>query len=113
MNAILQVSLFITAVVPAARPPMYEPSFSPDGKEIAFISGGRIWTVSSSGGDARLLVADSATNSRPIYSPDAKAIAFSSARTGNGDIYTLELSSGNLRRLTWDDAAGVIERLVS
>jgi tricorn protease len=83
---------------------MYEPSFSPDGREIAFVSGGQIWTVPSAGGEARLLVADSATKSRPIYSPDGKSLAFSSTRTGNGDIYTMELSSGTLRRLTWDDA---------
>jgi tricorn protease len=100
----LQLSLFVTGVLAAVQPPMYEPGLSPDGSEIAFVSGGQIWTVASSGGDARLLVADSATKSRPIYSPDGKAIAYSSTRTGNGDIYIMDLGNGASRRLTWDDA---------
>jgi tricorn protease len=104
MNAVLKLSLLINAVLPGAQPPMYEPSLSPDGGEIAFVSGGQIWTAPSGGGVAHLLVADRATQSRPIYSPDGKAIAFSSTRTGNGDIYTMDLSSGTIRRFTWDDA---------
>ena len=35
-----------------------EPGISPDGREIAFTSGGDIWSVPAAGGDARLLVAD-------------------------------------------------------
>jgi hypothetical protein len=46
-----------------ARPSLAEPSLSPSG-EIAFASGGDIWTVSREGGDARLLVAHPATESR-------------------------------------------------
>jgi Tol biopolymer transport system component len=48
-------------------------------------------------------VAHPATESRPLYSPDGKYLAFVSTRTGNGDIYVLELASGSLRRLTFDD----------
>lgn len=82
-----------------------EPGISPDGTEIAFISGGDIWTVPASGGDARLLVAHADYESRPLYSPDGKYLAFSSTRTGNGDVYLLTLDSGELRRLTYDDGA--------
>lgn len=81
-----------------------EPGVSPDGREIALVSGGDIWTVPSTGGEARLLVAHPATESRPLYSPDGSALAFTSTRTGNGDIYVLELRTGALRRLTVDDA---------
>jgi len=83
---------------------MYEPNISPDGREIAFVSGGQIWTVPTEGGLAHLLVGDSSMSFRPIYSPDGNAIAFTSTRTGNGDIYTLALRNNSLRRLTWDDA---------
>ncbi len=80
-----------------------EPGISPDGREIAFASGGDIWSVPASGGDARLLVADAATERRPVFSPDGRELAFISTRTGGGDIYVLTLATGGVRRLTWDD----------
>src|SRR5579872_5889586 len=86
-----------------ARPAYSEPGVSPDGKEIAFVSGGDIWTVPAAGGDAHLLVSDPATESRPLYSPDGKYLAFISTRTGNGDIYLLNLQSDELKRITYDD----------
>ncbi len=89
--------------LPAPRPSLAEPALSPDGREIAFASGGDIWTVARAGGEARLLVSHPAEESRPVYSPDGKRIAFVSTRTGNGDIYVLELATGDLRRVTWDD----------
>jgi Tol biopolymer transport system component/C-terminal processing protease CtpA/Prc len=88
---------------PVPRPSLYEPALSPDGSEIAFVSGGDIWTVAATGGEARLLVSDPATESRPIYSPDGKQLAFISTRTGDGDVYVLDFASGRLTRLTWDD----------
>ncbi|HEU4586872.1 MAG TPA: hypothetical protein VFR95_14050, partial [Gemmatimonadaceae bacterium] len=91
------------AAQPAPRPSLSEPSLSPDGSEIAFVSGGDIWTVAATGGEARLLVSDPATESRPLYSPDGKHLAFISTRTGDGDIYTLTFATGHVARLTWDD----------
>ncbi len=80
-----------------------EPGISPDGREIAFVSAGEIWTVPADGGDARLLVAHEAFESRPLYAPDGRRLAFISKRTGGGDIYVLDFASGALRRLTFDD----------
>jgi len=80
-----------------------DPGISPDGREIAFVSGGDIWTVPAAGGDARLLVADPETDSRPLFSPDGRELAFVSERTGGGDLYVLTLATGTLRRLTFDD----------
>jgi Tol biopolymer transport system component/C-terminal processing protease CtpA/Prc len=87
----------------SARPYFYEPGISPDGSEIAFVSGGDIWSVPAAGGEARLLVSHPAVEYRPLYSPDGRALAFTSARTGNGDLYVLDLAGGELRRLTFDD----------
>jgi tricorn protease len=84
-------------------PSMAEPSLSPDHKEIAFVSGGDIWTVPFSGGEARLLVSHPATESRPLWSPDGSRLAFISNRTGNGDVYVLTLATGELKRITFDD----------
>ncbi|HKW03626.1 MAG TPA: S41 family peptidase [Vicinamibacterales bacterium] len=80
-----------------------EPGISPDGREIAFTSGGDIWTVPVGGGDARLLTADAAYDRRPLFSPDGRELAFVSSRTGGGDIYVVTLATGTLRRVTWDD----------
>jgi len=86
-------------------PALSEPGISPDGKEVAFISGGDIWTVAASGGEAHLLISHPAIESRPLYSPDGTRLAFSSTRTGNGDIYVLTFATGDLKRLTFDDAS--------
>jgi tricorn protease len=96
------VALLFTATL-AAQPALFEPSLSPDGKTVAFVSGGDIWTAPAAGGEARLLVAHPAYDSRPLFSPDGKSLAFVSTRTGNGDIYIADLASSQVRRLTYDD----------
>lgn len=94
---------------PAAKAAFSEPSLSPDKREIAFVSGGDIWTVPAAGGTARLLVSHAAYDSRPLYSPDGSRLAFQSTRTGNGDLYVLTLADGSLRRVTFDDAADQLD----
>ncbi|MHB8839786.1 MAG: DPP IV N-terminal domain-containing protein, partial [Gemmatimonadaceae bacterium] len=93
----------------SARPSFTEPSLSPDGKAIAFASGGDIWTVPAAGGAARLLVSHTAHESRPLWSPDGTRLAFVSTRSGNGDVYVLSLKSGDLTRITWDDATEALD----
>ncbi|MEO8337134.1 MAG: peptidase S41, partial [bacterium] len=90
-------------------PSMAEPSLSPDHREIAFASGGDIWTVPFAGGEARLLVSHPATESKPVYSPDGTRLAFVSNRTGNGDVYVLTLASGEVRRVTFDDVNDALD----
>ena len=62
------------AAKPEPRPYLYEPSLSPDRTEVAFVSGGDVWTAPAEGGEARLLVSHPATESRPLYSPDGRAL---------------------------------------
>jgi Tol biopolymer transport system component len=53
-----------------------EPTFSPDGATVAFRSeraGGGVYTVSSKGGEARLIASE---GRRPRYSPDGRWIAY-------------------------------------
>ncbi len=87
----------------AVLPSLSDPAISPDGREIAFVSGGDIWTVAAAGGEAHLLVTHSATESRPLYSPDGTKLAFVSTQTGAGNIYVLTLATGELSRLTYSD----------
>ncbi|HEY6235679.1 MAG TPA: hypothetical protein VIW69_11305, partial [Candidatus Elarobacter sp.] len=84
-------------------PTFAEPSVSPDHAEIAFVSGGDVWSVPSSGGTARLLAATGGTAHRPLFSPDGKRLAFVSAQPGASGVYVLTLDGGTLRRVTHDD----------
>jgi tricorn protease len=88
---------------PAPLASLAEPSVSPDHREIAFVSGGDIWGVSASGGNAHLLAAVDGTASRPLYSPDGARIAFVSSRPGASGIYVLTIAGGTLTRLTHGD----------
>src|SRR6201988_3145109 len=102
---VLVLSFLSTSVAFAqSRPYFTEPSLSPDRKEIAFVSGGDIWTVPAAGGVASLLVSHTANEARPLYSPDGRYLAFISSATGGGDVYLLTLATGYLKRLTFDDA---------
>lgn len=87
----------------APKAALSDPAPSPDGSEIVFVAGGDLWTVAATGGAARLLVAHPATETRPLWSPDGARIAFLSTRTGNGDIYVLDLATGRVTRRTFDD----------
>jgi Tol biopolymer transport system component/C-terminal processing protease CtpA/Prc len=113
LNKVLAASLFafgaVSAVYAQSSVYMTEPSLSPDRKEIAFVSGGDIWTVPSAGGAAQLLISHQANESRPMYSPDGGKLAFVSNRTGNGDIYVLDLVSGSLTRITFDDVNDALD----
>jgi len=97
------IVLMAGSVLAEPRPYFTEPSLSPDRQEIAFVSGGDIWTVPAVGGVASLLVSHPANEARPLYSPDGRQLAFISSRTGSGDIYLMTLATGDLKRLTFDD----------
>jgi len=62
--------------------------------------------------DSRWLTQGSASDRQPVYSPDGRWLTFSSDRSGNLDLWSLERSTGALRRLTdhpgedWDPAYG-------
>lgn len=101
-TALVLLAILGPATSAQPLPSFAEPGVSPDGSEIAFTSGGDIWTVPTTGGPARLLVAHSANESRPLYSPDGRTLAFESNRSGDYDVFLLDLETGELRRLTHD-----------
>jgi Tol biopolymer transport system component/C-terminal processing protease CtpA/Prc len=111
MRAAMTLLCLVTSAAPALaqdatfRPTLAEPTLSPDGAEIAFSSGGDIWTAPAGGGAARLLITDPGTDSRPLYSPDGRSLAFLSTRGGGPpNIYLLDLAAGAVRRLTYAEA---------
>ena len=90
-----------------------EPAWSYDAsnRQVAYqrpTDGGRfsIFRVDADGSDAvNLTPENSSMNIEPSWSPDSFRIAFTSSRTGNGDIYVMDFDGGNVRRLTNDAAA--------
>ena len=100
-----------------------QPSWSPDGKRIAFMSdrdehfnipGGlpnfEIYVMDADGGNPQNLTNDPNSDSTPSWSPDGKRIVFASNRDGNRDgnrenyeIYVMDADGGNQQRLTDND----------
>jgi tricorn protease len=105
MRILVALPLVAALACAAGTPYLTEPSLCPTRPEIAFVSGGDIWVASSAGGEAHILVAHPAEESRPLYSPDGTKLAFMSTRTGGGDIYILTLATDELKRLTFDDGS--------
>jgi TolB protein len=87
------------------------PSFSPDGQQIAFDSGGQpsanIFVINEDGtGLKQLTFSDPAKperNIRPDWSPDGEKIAFASQRDGHGEIYVMNTDGSDQTRLTKTD----------
>jgi TolB protein len=84
------------------------PSWSPDGKQIAFVSfrsGTPVLMIVNSEGVLRQAFPQlGELNSAPAWSPDGSVIAFASTRDGNAEIYLQSLSQQSPRRITNNDA---------
>ncbi|SDT79228.1 TolB family protein [Actinoplanes derwentensis] len=64
------------------------PRWSPDGRQLAFLKNGRLWTMRSDGTAARQLSARAAAG--PSWSPDGKWLAFASLScTGGPGVYRI------------------------
>ncbi len=74
-------------------------SVSPDAQTIVFDLLGEIYALPASGGDARLLTAESgvAVNFQPAVSPDGSRIAFISDRAGQNNLWVMNADGSNPR----------------
>jgi dipeptidyl aminopeptidase/acylaminoacyl peptidase len=54
------------------------PRWSPDGRKIAFLNGGQIWTMDPDGSDKKQVTRISTGADGPVWSPDGRLIAFAS-----------------------------------
>ena len=91
----------------------HSPSWSPDGKRIAFLSDRdghfmngipttEIYVMDADGRNQQNLTNNPSYDSSPSWSPDGKRIAFDSNRDGrfNFEIYVIDTDGRNLQRLT-------------
>ncbi|HWJ34976.1 MAG TPA: PDZ domain-containing protein [Steroidobacteraceae bacterium] len=74
---------------------------------IAFGYAGDLWTVSRNGGRAARLTNGVGLESTPIFSPDGNTIAFTGEYDGNTDVFTIPVTGGVPRRLTYHPATDV------
>jgi Tol biopolymer transport system component len=93
----------------------YDPDWSPDGKQIAFVGDGPqsdIYVMNADGTDQTRITSNPAQDSYPAFSPNGKYIAFSSDR-GNADgssehdIWKMKSDGSNPTQLTDDPAHNV------
>ena len=116
------VDLSAVSLTQLTNDPGYEgePTFSPDGETIAYVSNRsgnfEIYIQQVSGGAYRNISENPADDVQPAYSPDGKQIAFVSTRTSStglrwegydlpfmgGDIWVMPALGGNPRRVATD-----------
>jgi TolB protein len=78
-------------------------TWSPDGRQIAFVSDG-IQVMNADGSGQRRLTSDTGFESNPAWSPDGRRIAFTGGRDGNAGIYVIN-ADGTEQRLLMPAAA--------
>jgi len=84
--------------------PLLSPSWSPDGRKLAYVSFERgnssIYIQDVSTGARELVAAFRGINGSPAFSPDGRKLALTLSRSGNPEIYVMDLGSKALTQLT-------------
>lgn len=96
MNGILVLCLFS-----GGMSDLREPCPSPDGETVVFCFRGDIWEAPLTGGTMRCLVPGESIETSPSYSPDGERLAFTSDRSGGGDVYVMDATGSLSTRLTF------------
>ena len=92
-----------------------DPSFSPDGKKLVFVSARdgdqEIYSINVDGSDLRRLTFSPGLDAHPSYSPDGTQILWGSIRENeNGDAYLMNTDGSNVVKVTnWDKSNETVE----
>ena len=77
-----------------------------NGNQIVFVYAGDIWTVNSTGGDARQLTSHKGLELFPKLSPDGRWIAFSGEYSGSRQVFVMPAEGGTPQQLTYYNDVG-------
>ena len=95
---------FNPQVVVRSKEPLLSPSWSPDGRKLAYVSFERgnstIYVQEITTGAREVLASFRGINGAPSFSPDGRRLALTLSRTGNPEIYVMDLASRNLTQIT-------------
>ena len=90
----------LTRVTAAGTARPSGPTWSPDGRQIAFDQEGAIFITRADGSNVRKIEGLPTRSSGPAWSPDGQQIAFTSMGDLTWEIFAVDLSSGHVRQLT-------------
>jgi len=93
--------------IASSNEPMMSPAWSPDGQSLAYVSfesrSSAIYVQTVKSGERRRVSARAGINGAPAWSPDGSTLAITlSRKDGDIDIYTLNLATQVLTRMTFD-----------
>jgi TolB protein len=94
-------------VIASSTEPLMSPAWSPDGQSLAYVSfeskASAIYVQTLRTGERRRVSARAGINGAPSWSPDGSTLAITlSRKDGDVDVYTLNLASQVLTRMTFD-----------
>ncbi|MBV7433406.1 Tol-Pal system beta propeller repeat protein TolB [Cardiobacteriaceae bacterium TAE3-ERU3] len=88
----------------ASNQPILSPSWSPDGRNLAYMTyannRSQIVVQDIASGSRRVIAESDDISSAPSFSPDGRSLAFVQSSNNNPDIYIIDLASGGKTRLT-------------
>jgi TolB protein len=92
----------------ASPEPIISPAWSPDGRELAYVSfesrKAVVYAQEVASGKRRAIASFRGSNSAPAWSPDGRQIALTLSREGGSQLYVMNRDGENVRRLTTSSA---------